>query len=162
MSGVERGAKLRWSPSSRGIQRLTVESHSFPALKLDVDADADVPLGTSPVELLAGAIASIFAWLVRDELQAKDKQARELTCYVTLRFTDDVADDTPTTPEKAVGRVTPPALSAVSVEIYGRIPALDQQPFSDAAHAAMGRCVEMIGIRSERVTMTVEAVLEGP
>jgi hypothetical protein len=66
MTGLKREATIRWlgnPPDS--APRLIVGSHSMaPLLSLNVDPEVTDPLATLPGELLAGAIGSVFTWIV--------------------------------------------------------------------------------------------------
>jgi hypothetical protein len=150
MTPFEREATIRWLTNPpEGTPRMTVGSGSV-ALPLSVDPDATHPLATSPAELLAGAIGSIFAWFAARELMDDGTQAHELIAYVTLTVSEDV------------GGITDLSLSRVACKLLGRVPQIGQERLELVAKLAMSRCVETLGLRTERVAVTVEAILEGP
>jgi len=70
MTALKREAAISWlSHPPDGAPRLTVGSHSIaPRLSFHVDPEVTDPLTTSPGELLAGAIGSVFTWLVAKQL----------------------------------------------------------------------------------------------
>ena len=95
MTALKREATIRWlghPPDS--APRLSVGSHSIaPLLSLQRGSrGATDPLATLPGELLAGAIGSVFTWLVAEQLVQEGTQARELVSYVTLTLSGE-ADD---------------------------------------------------------------------
>jgi organic hydroperoxide reductase OsmC/OhrA len=128
---------------------MTVGSGSV-SLPLSVDPDATHPLATSPAELLAGAIGSIFAWFAARELMDEGTQAHELVVDVTLTVSEDL------------GGVTDLALSRLACKLLGRVPYVDEERLQAVAKLAMSRCVETVALRTDRVEVTVEAILEGP
>jgi organic hydroperoxide reductase OsmC/OhrA len=150
MSGLEREATIRWLTNPpEGQPRMTVGSGSV-SLPLSVDPNATHPLATSPAELLAGAIGSIFAWFAARELMDDGTQAHELVVYVTLTVSDDL------------GGVTDLALSRLGCKLLGRVPDVDGERLEAVAKLAMSRCFDTLALRSDRVEVTVEATLEGP
>src|ERR1700735_3513672 len=96
MTGLKREATIRWlGHPPDGAPRLSVGSHSIaPLLSLNVDPEATGPLATLPGELLAGAIGSVFTWLVAEQLVEEGTQARELVRYVTVTLSGE-GDDAP-------------------------------------------------------------------
>jgi hypothetical protein len=150
MPVLKREASIKWLDSPpEGVPRLTVGSESFTALPLNLNLLASHPLATSPGELLAGAIGSTFAWVVAQDFVKEGDQPRELTTNVTLTLscTDDDGTDM--------------ALSAVACEVWGRVADIAQDRFQLVAQAAMTRSMEMLGLRTEGIAVSVEAVLEG-
>jgi organic hydroperoxide reductase OsmC/OhrA len=147
---MEREATIRWlgNPPS-GVPRLSVGSQSLEALPLDVNPEAVHPLATSPGELLAGAIGSVFAWLTAEELVKDGVPARELIAYLTLTISDD--SDEP----------MDLALSGIACQLVGRVPGLDRERLQAAAQTAMTRCMTALGMRSDVVAVSVEATLAG-
>jgi organic hydroperoxide reductase OsmC/OhrA len=132
-----------------GVPRLTVGSESLKAWPIDVTPDAAHPLATSPGELLAGAIGSVFAWLAAEELVRDGTPARELIAYTTLTVSSD--SDEP----------MDLALSAIGCQLVGRVPDMDQERFDAAAQAAIRRCLGALGMRSDTVAVSVGTTLEG-
>jgi organic hydroperoxide reductase OsmC/OhrA len=151
MAALKREATIRWlghPPDS--APRLTVGSHSIaPLLSLQVDPDTTDPLATLPGELLAGAIGSVFTWLVAERLVQEGTQARELVSDVTLTLSGE-ADD-----------LTDAVLSGITCRIAGRIAGLEETHLEAVAQAAMTQCMQRLGMRSEGIVVTVEASLEG-
>lgn len=149
MTSFESQARIRWlTDPPAGVPRLSVGSGSL-AIPLNVDREDTHPLAASPAELLAGAIGSIFAWFIAKELVDAGTQAHELVADVNLIVSDDGAG------------ATGPALSAIACTLIGRVPGIDQERLQAAAAVGMSRCLETLALRTERLTVTVEAMLEG-
>jgi hypothetical protein len=150
MTAFEWEATIKWLTNPpEGLPRMTVGSGSV-VLPLSLDPAATHPLATSPAELLAGAIGSIFAWFAARQLMDDGTQAHELTAEVTLTVSDDP------------GGVTDLALSSLACKLLGRVPQIGQERLEAVAKLAMSQCVESLGLRTERLAVTVEAILEGP
>jgi organic hydroperoxide reductase OsmC/OhrA len=151
MTALQREATIRWlGHPPDGAPRLSVGSHSIaPLLSLQVDPDATDPLATLPGELLAGAIGSVFTWLVAEQLVQEGTQARELVSYVTLTLSgkaDDLMDA---------------VLSGITCQISGRVAGVQETHLEVVAQAAMTQCMERLGMRTEGIGVRVEATLEG-
>jgi organic hydroperoxide reductase OsmC/OhrA len=146
---LEQEATIRWlgNPPS-GVPRLSVGSESLKAWPIAVTHDAEHPLATSPGELLAGAIGSVFAWLAAEELVRGGTPARELIAYTTLTVSSD--SDEP----------MELALSAIACQLVGRVPDANNERFDAAAQAAIRRCLAALGMRSDTVAVSVETTLE--
>jgi organic hydroperoxide reductase OsmC/OhrA len=151
MTALKREATIRWlghPPDS--APRLTVGSHSIaPLLSLHVDPDTTDPLATLPGELLAGAIGSVFTWLVAEQLVQEGTRARELVSYVTLTLSGE-ADD-----------LTDAMLSEITCRISGRVAGVEETHLEVVAQTAMTQCMERLGMRTKGIGVTVEASLEG-
>jgi organic hydroperoxide reductase OsmC/OhrA len=151
MTALKREATIRWldhPPDS--APRLTVGSHSIaPLLSLPVDPDSTDPLATLPGELLAGAIGSVFTWLVAEQLVQEGTQARELVSYVTLTLSGE-ADD-----------LTDAAVNGITCQMTGRVAGVEETHLEVVAQAAMTQCLERLGMRTKGISVTVEASLEG-
>lgn len=151
MAALRREATIRWlgnPPDS--TPRLTVGSHSIaPLLSLQVDSDTTDPLATLPGELLAGAIGSVFTWLVAEQLVQEGTQARELVSYVTLTLSGE-ADD-----------LTDAAVNGITCQMTGRVAGVEEAHLEVVAQAAMTQCMERLGMRTKGIGVTVEASLEG-
>jgi organic hydroperoxide reductase OsmC/OhrA len=151
MSALKREATIRWlghPPDS--APRLSVGSHSIaPLLSLNVDPEATDPLATLPGELLAGAIGSVFTWLVAEQLVKEGTQARELVSSVTLTLSGE-ADD-----------ATDAMLNGITCQISGRVAGVQETHLQVVAQAAMTQCIKKLGMRTEGIEVTVEATLEG-
>jgi hypothetical protein len=151
MSALKREATIRWlgnPPDS--APRLSVGSHSIaPLLSLDVDPGATGPLATLPGELFAGAIDSVFTWLVAEQLVQEGTQAHELVSSVTLTLSGE-ADD-----------LTDAMLSGIACQMSGRVAGVQETHLQVVAQAAMTQCIQRLGIRTEEIGVTVEATLEG-
>ena len=151
MRALKREATIRWlgNPPD-GAPRLSVGSHSIaPLLSLDVDPAATDPLATLPGELLAGAIGSVFTWLVAGQLVKEGTQAHELVSSVTLTLSGE-ADD-----------LTDAMLSGITCQMSGRVAGVQETRLEVVAQAAMTQCMERLGMRTEGIDVTVEATLEG-
>jgi len=151
MTALKREATIRWlghPPDS--APRLTVGSHSIaPLLSLHVESEATDPLATLPGELLAGAIGSVFTWLVAEQLVKEGTQARELVSYLTLTLSGE-ADD-----------ATDAMLNGITCQMSGRVAGVQETHLKVVAQAAMTQCMEKLGMRTEGIEVTVEASLEG-
>jgi organic hydroperoxide reductase OsmC/OhrA len=151
MTALKREATIRWlgNPPDNA-PRLTVGSHSIaPLLSLHVEPDTTDPLATLPGELLAGAIGSVFTWLVAEQLVQEGTQARELVSNVTLTLSGE-ADD-----------LTDASLSGIICQISGRVTGVQETHLEAVAQAAMTQCMNRLGMRTEGIGVTVEASLEG-
>src|SRR4029077_8354443 len=139
MAGLKREATIRWlghPPDS--APRLVVGSHSIaPLLSLHVDPDTTDPLATLPGELLAGAIGSVFTWLVAEQLVQEGTQARELVSDVTLTLSGE-ADD-----------LTDAVLSGITCQMSGRVAGVQETHLEVVAQAAMTQCMERLGMRTK-------------
>jgi organic hydroperoxide reductase OsmC/OhrA len=151
MPALKREATIRWlGHPPDGAPRLSVGSHSIaPLLSLNVTPEETDPLATLPGELLAGAIGSVFTWLVAEQLVKEGTQARELVSYVTLTISGEAADHTDA------------ALSGITCRLRGRVAGVEETHLEVVAQAAMPQCVEKLGFRAEGIDVTVEASLEG-
>ena len=150
MTAPPREATIRWlgNPPD-GAPRLSVGGHSIaPLLSLDVDPKATGPLATLPGELLAGAIGSVFTWLVAEQLVKQETQARELVSYVALTLSGEAVD------------ATDAALSGITCRISARVAGIEETDLQVVAQAAMSLCMEKLGMRTEGIGVTVEASLE--
>jgi organic hydroperoxide reductase OsmC/OhrA len=127
MSALKREATIRWlGHPPDGAPRLSVGSHSIaPLLSLNVNPEATDPLATLPGELLAGAIGSVFTWLVAEQLVKEGTHARELGSYVTLTLSGE-ADD-----------ATDAALSGITCRMSGRVAGVQETYLEAIAQAAM-------------------------
>jgi organic hydroperoxide reductase OsmC/OhrA len=151
MTALKREAAIRWlGHPPGGAPRLTVGSRSIaPLLSLHVDSEATDPLATLPGELLAGAIGSVFTWLVAEQLVEEGTQARELISYVTLTLSGEADDGMDA------------ALSGITCRMVGRVAGVEETHLEVVAQAAMTQCIERLGMRTEGINVTVEASLEG-
>jgi organic hydroperoxide reductase OsmC/OhrA len=133
----ESGASIRWlTQPPDGVPRLTVDSHTFPALPVSINKEASHPLATSPGELLAGAFGSVFAWMLAEELVEDATQAHELEVTVTLEceLGHDGSD---------------PGLREIHCHAIGRFPGGDPERLQALCEAAMTRSSRAIGLRDE-------------
>ena len=151
MTALKREAAIRWlGHPPGGAPRLIVGSHSIaPLLSLHVDPDTTDPLATLPGELLAGAIGSVFTWLVAEQLVEEGTQARELISYVTLTLSGEADDGTDA------------ALSGITCRMSGRAAGVEETHLEVMAQAAMTQCMERLGMRTVGISVSVEASLEG-
>jgi organic hydroperoxide reductase OsmC/OhrA len=151
MTALTREATIRWlgNPPDNA-PRLIVGSHSMaPLLSLNVDPEVTDPLATLPGELLAGAIGSVFTWLVAEQLVKEGTQAHELVSDVTLTLSGQSDDGTDV------------ALSGITCRMSGRVAGVEETHLEVVAQAAMTQCIHRLGIRSEGIDVTVAASLEG-
>jgi organic hydroperoxide reductase OsmC/OhrA len=151
MTALKREATIRWlGHPPDGAPRLSVGSHSIaPLLSLNVDPEDTDPLATLPGELLAGAIGSVFTWLVAEQLVKEGTQARELVSSVTLTLSGETDD------------ATDAMLNGITCQMSGRVAGLQETHLQVVAQAAMTRCMKKLGMRTEGIDVTVEATLEG-
>jgi hypothetical protein len=135
MTALKREATIRWlGHPPDNAPRLSVGSHSIaPLLSLNVDPEARDPLATLPGELLAGAIGSVFTWLVAEQLVNEGARARELVSYVMLTVSGEAAD------------ATDAALSAITCRMSGRVAGVEETQLGMVAQAAMIQCLERLG-----------------
>ena len=151
MTALTREATIRWlgNPPDNA-PRLTVGSHSIaPLLALSVDPEATAPLATLPGELLAGAIGSVFTWLVAEQLVKEGTGASELVSSLTLTLSGQAVDGTDA------------ALSGIACRISVRAAGVEEPHLEVVAQAAMTQCMERLGMRTAGIEVTVEASLEG-
>jgi hypothetical protein len=151
MTTLKREATIRWlgNPPDNS-PRLIVGSHSMaPLLSLDVDPETTDPLATLPGELIAGAIGSVFTWLVAKQLVSGGTQARELVSEVTLTLSGEADDGTDA------------ALSGIACRMSGRVEGLEEERLKLVAQTAMTQSIQKLGMRTEGIDVTVEASLEG-
>jgi hypothetical protein len=99
--------------------------------------------------LLAGAIGSVFTWLVAGQLVKEGTQARELVSDVTLTLSGEADDGTDA------------AVSGITCRMSGRVAGVEETHLEVVARAAMTQCIERLGMRTEGLGVTVEASLEG-
>jgi len=151
MASLRREATIRWlGHPPDGSPRLIVGSHSMaPLLSLNVDPEVTDPLATLPGELLAGAIGSVFTWLVAEQLVKEGTQARELVSYLTLTLSGEADDGTDV------------VLSGITCQMSGRVAGVQETHLEVVAQAAMTQCIQKLGMRTEGIPVTVEASLEG-
>ena len=151
MTTLKREATIRWlDHPPDGAPRLSIGSHAIaPLLSLNVNPQETGPLAALPGELLAGAIGSVFAWLVAEQLVKEGTQARELVSYVTLTLTGEAEDGMDA------------AVSGITCRMSGRVAGVDETHLGVVARAAMAECIERLGMRTEGIDVTVEASLEG-
>jgi organic hydroperoxide reductase OsmC/OhrA len=151
MTALKREATIRWlDHPPDGAPRLTVGSHSIaPLLSLKVDPEATDPLMTLPGELIAGAIGSVFTWLVAEQLLKEGTQARELASYLTLTLSGE-ADN-----------ATDAMLNGIACQMTGRVADVQETHLQEVARAAMTQCMKKLGMRTEGIEVTIEASLEG-
>ena len=135
----ESSATVRWlTHPPEGVPRLTVDSHTFPAVPLSINDTAPHPLATSPGELIAGAFGSVFAWVLAEELVADGTQALELEVDTAL--------------ESDVGREEQgqdPALRQIRCHAVARVPGGDADRLQELCQTAMKRSAHAIGLRDD-------------
>lgn len=133
----ESSASIRWlTHPPDGIPRLTVDSHTFPALPISIREPARHPLATSPGELMAGAFGSVFAWMLAEELVEDGTQAHELEVTVTLECEPREEEDEA-------------ALAEIHCHTIGRFPGGDAGRLQALCERAMSRSAHAIGLRDD-------------
>lgn len=135
----ESSASIRWlTHPPEGVPRLTVDSHTFPAVPLSINEEAPHPLATSPGELIAGAFGSVFAWVLAEELVENGTQALELEIDAAL--------------EAEMGREEDgqdPALREIRCHAVARIPGGDAERLQELCETAMKRSAQAVGLRDD-------------
>jgi organic hydroperoxide reductase OsmC/OhrA len=151
MISVTRDATINWPGHPPGGEpRLTVGTHSLtdsPPLNLDLDILH--PLATSPLELLAGAIGSVFARFVAEQLVKEGTPAREIVTRLSLTLSGEADDQSDL------------MVRAVACRLSARVAGTDQSHLQALAQTALTRCMESLGMRTEGIEVTVEATLLG-
>jgi organic hydroperoxide reductase OsmC/OhrA len=148
---VTRDATIRWLGHPPGGEpHLITGSHSLtPAPPLNVDLEVTNPLATSPVELLAGAIGSVFARFLAEQLVREGTQAHELVARISMTLSGDVDDDTDM------------MVRAVACQLWARIEGVEEEHLLAVARTAMSHCMDMLGMRVDDIVVTVDASLQG-
>jgi organic hydroperoxide reductase OsmC/OhrA len=151
MTSVTREATIKWLGHPPGGEpRLTVGSHSLtPAPPLNLDLDIRHPLATSPLELLAGAIGSVFARFVAEQLVAEGTPASELVIRTRLTLSGEDEDQSDL------------MVRAIACRLTARVRGVNHAHLLDVAQSAISRCMESLALRTESLAVTVEASLEG-
>jgi hypothetical protein len=135
----ESTATVRWlTHPPEGMPRLTVGSHTLPPVSLSINEIAPHPLATSPGELIAGALGSVVAWLLAEELVQEGTQARELIIDVGL-----------TAKIRAGVDARDPALSEIHCHAQARLPGGDAQRLQALSETALRRCARLVGLRED-------------
>jgi len=124
-----------------------VGSHTFPAVPLAIDGNAPHPLATSPGELMAGAVGSVFAWLLAEELMDEGHQARELVVEVGL-----------TSETVATGRR---ALRAIELQARTRVSGVGEAQLQDVCERVLHRCAQAVGLREDDLALRVRSTVVG-
>src|SRR5258708_21114219 len=95
MITVTRDATIKWLGHPPGGEpRLIVGTHPLTASPpLNLDLDIRHPLATSPLELLAGAIGSVFARFVAEQLVKEGTPARAIGTRISLTPSGAAADE---------------------------------------------------------------------
>jgi osmotically inducible protein OsmC len=151
MSPVTREATIKWLGHPPGGEpRMTVGSHALtPSPPLNLDLDIRHPLATSPLELLAGAIGSVFARFVAEQLVKEGTPAREIVARAILTLSGEADDQSDL------------MVRAVDCRLSARVAGIDDSHLQAVAQTAMSRCMESLAMRTEGVAITVEASLLG-
>jgi osmotically inducible protein OsmC len=132
---VVRSGRVSWlTRPPAGGGRITAESRAFGSITMSVpEAEAEAEQ-TTPGELLAVAHGAMMATALAGVLQDAGTPARELVVAAHATFS---------------GHVTERELLAVSLEVYGRVPALEQEAFERAAASARERYLRTCGTRQD-------------
>jgi lipoyl-dependent peroxiredoxin len=127
MNMADSRATAQWSGSLfEGKGSVTPESGSFGELPLTWADRTDRPKGsTSPEELIASAHASCFSMQLSNVLAKGGNEAESLQVKATVTF--------------EVGGAGA-RISAVRLDVNGKVPGIDQQGFSDAVGQAKDGC----------------------
>jgi organic hydroperoxide reductase OsmC/OhrA len=151
MISVTREATIKWLGHPPGGEpRLTVGSHSLtPSPSLNLDLDIRHPLATSPLELLAGAIGSVFARFVAEQLVKEGTPASEIVTRAILTLSGEADDQSDL------------AVRAVACQLSARVAGIDDSHLQAVAETALSRCMESLAMRTEGIAITVKASLEG-
>ena len=126
MAGVS-NATAQWSGSLfEGKGSVKPESGSFGELQMTWEGRTDRPEGsTSPEELIASAHASCFSMALSNILAKGGNEADSLQVKAAVTF--EVGD-------------AGPRISAVHLDVTGKVPGIDQQGFADAVDKAKDGC----------------------
>jgi organic hydroperoxide reductase OsmC/OhrA len=151
MISVTRDATIKWLGHPPGGEpRLTVGSHALtPSPPLNLDLDIRHPLATSPIELLAGAIGSVFARFVAEQLVKEGTPAREIVTRTSLTLSGEADDQSDV------------MVRAVACQLSARVAGIDQGHLQAVAQTALSRCMETLAMRTEGIAVTAEATLLG-
>lgn len=148
MPTVERHAQATWEGNlTQGHGSVALSSSGTVAeLPVSWAARTEQPGGkTSPEELIAAAQAACYAMAFSNTLNKDGKPAERLSVSCTCSFT--FGDG-------------PARVSAMRIEVTGRVPGLDAAGFEDAAKRAEEGCPVANAIRGN-VPIEVSAHLEG-
>ena len=147
---LESNATIRWlTHPPEGVPRLTVGSRTLAAVPLAIDRAAPHPLATSPGELMAGAVGSVFAWLLSEELVSMHTQAQELVIEVQI-----TADEPPGADHHR------PAIQLITCRAEARAPALDGALLQTVSETVSARAIRALGLR-EDLAVQVETTVVG-
>src|SRR5258708_23647639 len=151
MITVTRDATIKWLGHPPGGEpRLIVGTHPLTAAPpLNLDLDIRHPLATSPLELLAGAIGSVFARFVAEQLVKEGTPAREIVTRISLTLSGEADDESDL------------MVRGVACQLSARVAGIDQSHLQAVAQTALTRCMESLAMRTEGIAVTVGATLLG-
>src|SRR5258707_9563622 len=151
MITVTRDATIKWLGHPPGGEPpLIVGTHPLTASPpLNLDLDIRHPLATSPLELLAGAIGSVCARFVAEQLVKEGTPAREIVTRISLTLSGEAAPPPPL------------MVRGVACQLSARVAGIDQSHLQAVAQTALTRCMESLAMRTEGIAVTVGATLLG-
>lgn len=138
-------ATAQWSGSLfEGKGSVTPESGSFGELPLTWEGRTDRPEGsTSPEELIASAHSGCFSMALSNILAKDGNEPESLEVKAAVTFEVDAAG---------------PRISAVHLDVIGKVPGIDEQGFADAVDKAKDGCPVSKALAGN-VDITAEATL---
>jgi osmotically inducible protein OsmC len=143
---VVRSGRVSWLTGPPvGGGRIAAESRAFGSMMMSVPEGAAEPEHTTPGELLAVAHGAMMATALAGILEDAGTPAREVVVAAHAAFS---------------GPTTERELMAVSLEVYGRVPGLEQEAFERAAASARARYLHTCGTRADLDGELSAALLE--
>ncbi|HEX6540584.1 MAG TPA: OsmC family peroxiredoxin [Ktedonobacterales bacterium] len=146
MAVADRTAEVVWEGNlTEGQGSVTPGSGAFNTLSVTWASRTQAPAGkTSPEELIAAAHASCYAMAFSNTLNSAGTPPEQLN--VTATCTLDRVD----------GKMK---ITAVRLDVHGKVPGLDQAGFESAAQTAEQGCPVSNALRNN-VEITVNATLD--
>lgn len=146
MAVADRTAEVVWEGNlTEGQGTVTPGSGAFNTLSVTWASRTQAPAGkTSPEELIAAAHASCYAMAFSNTLNSAGTPPEQLN--VTATCTLDRVD----------GKMK---ITAVRLDVHGKVPGLDQAGFESAAQTAEQGCPVSNALRNN-VEITVNATLD--
>lgn len=146
-SSIVRRGRVSWlTHPPTGVARVSVESEAFGHLPVSLPDGAPIPHEATPGELLAIAYGMFLAVALSEDLLDAEKPADQIVVEAACSF-----DGPPSHRE----------LTTLELSVFGRVPALDQEGFSQAVTAARADALRAVGARDD-LPGRLEAVLESP
>jgi osmotically inducible protein OsmC len=146
MAVAERSAEVVWQGSLRdGSGTVTPGSGAFGTLPVTWASRTEDPNGrTSPEELIAAAHASCYAMAFSNTLNTAGTPPERLDVVATCSL------------DRVDGKMK---ITAVRLDVHGKVPGLDQAGFAAAAQTAEQGCPVSNALRNN-VEITVNATLD--